>query len=280
MTVEWFHNRIMKKLKEDSKHHWQLKLALRSLKKREKIKNILSFIKLKTHKKCLEIGCEKGVLSYLLRYYGINWYHSDIDEENVRVTKALLKEKVFQINPGKLNFYDHTFDCVLASDILEHVEKDELFLKEIKRILKPEGSLYITVPRLSRGPILNWLSKRLGVSAEFYGHVRDGYTLTALKKKLENLKMEIIAHSCYSRFVTEFFELLLNAAYVNFSKAKRNNNIKGGISPSTPAEFKKSKLMFKLYSLIYPALFLFSQLDLLYQTGYVLILEAKNKEMT
>lgn len=270
---------LVKKFKKDFKNHWQLKLALRSLKKREKLKKILSFVKFKSHRKCLEIGCEKGVLSYFLKHHGINWYHSDVDAENVRTTKALLKDKVFQVDPLKMDFYDHTFDCVLASDILEHVEEDEVFLKEIKRILKPDGSLYITVPKANRGPVLDWLSRKLGVTAEFYGHVRDGYTLEILKEKLEDLKMEIIEHGSYSKFVTEFLELLLNAGYAKFAKAKRENNIKGGISPSTPVEFQKNKMMFKLYSFVYPVFFLFSQLDRLYKTGYVLILEAKNKEM-
>ncbi|MEA3369398.1 MAG: class I SAM-dependent methyltransferase, partial [Candidatus Ratteibacteria bacterium] len=259
---------------------WQLKLASRSLKKREKLKRILSFIKPKKGKKCLEIGCEKGVLGHFLRQQGGNWYHSDIDRENVTVTKSLLRDKVFLIDPKQLNFYDHTFDCVLAVDFLEHIEDDELFLKEVKRILKRDGSLYITVPKSSRGPILNWLERKLGITADFYGHIKDGYNLAELKEKLERLKMNITAHSCYSFFVTEFFELLLNAGYVKFSKTRRDNNIKGGISPSTSVEFKKSRRIFRVYSLIYPVLLLFSQLDRLYQTGYVLMLEAKNEEIT
>ena len=266
--------------RKKSEDHWQLKLASRSLKKREKLKQILSFINPRKDKKCLEIGCEKGVLGYFLRQQGGNWYHSDMDKENIAVTKSLLRDKVFLIDPKQLNFYDHTFDCVLAVDFLEHIENDELFLKEVKRILKSDGTLYITVPKSNRGPILNWLGRKLGITAGFYGHIRDGYSLAELNEKLEKLKMNIIAHSSYSSFVTEFFELLLNAGYVKFSKARRDNNIKGGISPSTSSEFKKSKRIFRVYSLIYPLLLLFSQLDRLYQTGYVLMLKAKNKELT
>jgi len=181
--------------------HWQLKLASRSLKKKEKVEQILSFVHFDREYKYLEIGCEKGVLSYYLRKQGGDWYHSDIDEENVRVTKLLLKEKVFLVDPKKLNFYDHTFDGILAVDILEHVEEDELFLKEMKRILKPEGHLYITVPKSSKGPVLDWVERKIGIKPAFYGHVRAGYTFSELKEKLERFKMRIINCDSYSGFV-------------------------------------------------------------------------------
>ena len=73
--------------------------------------------------------------------------------------------------------------------------------------------------------------------------------------------------------------MLLNAGFVKLFKKKEKRNIKGGISPSNENEFKKSKVIFKIYSLIYPVLFLFSQLERLSKTGYVLIVEAKNKEL-
>lgn len=43
-------------------------------------------------------------------------------------------------------FADHSFDIVLATDIIEHVDDDLLALREIRRVLRPGGRALITVP--------------------------------------------------------------------------------------------------------------------------------------
>jgi SAM-dependent methyltransferase len=69
-----------------------------------------------------------------------------------------------------LPFADDTFDCVIASEILEHVPQDDRAISELVRVLKPGGSLAITVPR--------WLPERIcwALSDEYHanegGHIR------------------------------------------------------------------------------------------------------------
>ena len=46
-----------------------------------------------------------------------------------------------------LPYADGTFDCVIASEILEHVPEDDRAIAELVRVLKPGGALAITVPR-------------------------------------------------------------------------------------------------------------------------------------
>lgn len=65
---------------------------------------------------------------------------------------------------------DATFDRVIASEVLEHIEDDATAVVEIARVLKPGGLVAITVPR--------WLPERIcwALSQEYHanegGHVR------------------------------------------------------------------------------------------------------------
>jgi SAM-dependent methyltransferase len=69
-----------------------------------------------------------------------------------------------------LPYPDGTFDCVIASEILEHVPGDDTAIAELVRVLKPGGKLAVTVPRRLPEQIC-WL-----LSDEYHsnegGHIR------------------------------------------------------------------------------------------------------------
>ena len=43
-------------------------------------------------------------------------------------------------------FSDDSFDCVLAVEVLEHIARDETFLDEVHRVLKPGGIFLMSTP--------------------------------------------------------------------------------------------------------------------------------------
>ncbi len=63
-----------------------------------------------------------------------------IDERCARVALAV------QADAADLPFRDRSFDAVFILDVLEHIEGDEVALKEVRRVLRLGGSLLITVP--------------------------------------------------------------------------------------------------------------------------------------
>ena len=83
----------------------------------------------------------------------------------------------------RLPFADGAFDRIIAAEVLEHIAEDGAALAELARVLRPGGTLAVTVP--SWGPEkLCWL-----LSAEYHapavadGHVRI-YTLRRLRARL------------------------------------------------------------------------------------------------
>ena len=55
--------------------------------------------------------------------------------------------------PLCMNFYenqfpDNMFDVVFANSVIEHIEHPELFLSEVKRILKPDGYFFCRTPNI------------------------------------------------------------------------------------------------------------------------------------
>ena len=70
----------------------------------------------------------------------------------------------------RLPFADGAFDRVIASEVLEHIPDDEAAMAELARVLRPGGTMAVTVPRC--GPeFVNW-----ALSDDYHdvpgGHVR------------------------------------------------------------------------------------------------------------
>ena len=85
-----------------------------------------------------------------------------------------------------LPYPDGTFDCVIASEILEHVPADDTMIDELIRVLKVGGGLAVTVPR--------WLPERLCwlLSDDYHsndgGHIRI-YRADRLRAKIADRGM-------------------------------------------------------------------------------------------
>ncbi len=261
--------------------HWQLRLVGRSLKKKEKIRLLDRHLHLQAADLALDLGCAQGILSFFLRKKGGSWISADLDAVNLKTAQDLLVTNLLQVSEGRLPFQDRSLDMVVSLDYLEHLDDDRLCLDEIHRILKVGGRLLLAVPRAGFPFILNRLRPLLGMRLSFYGHKREGYRLHELRRKLHDSGLSPLKHRRFSGFITEFMELVLNVLYVRWYGSSGAAGLRDGhIRPSTAEEFSHRRTAFRLYSLFYPLLWMFSRLDRLFfwQRGYGLMLWAVRPE--
>jgi SAM-dependent methyltransferase len=67
----------------------------------------------------------------------------DIDKEVINNDDL---DEAIVIKHNRLSFPDGTFDLAWSDYVLEHIDKPEIFFKEIYRILKPEASFFFRTP--------------------------------------------------------------------------------------------------------------------------------------
>jgi SAM-dependent methyltransferase len=100
-----------------------------------------------------------------------------------------------------LPFPDDTFDMVIAAEVLEHIRADQAAINEVARVLRPGGTVAVTVPA--------WLPERVcwRLSDDYHnvpgGHLRI-FTLAELRVKLARAGLAVggqhHAHALHSPY--------------------------------------------------------------------------------
>jgi SAM-dependent methyltransferase len=134
----------------------------------------------------LDLGCGAGTTSAVL--FG--------DRDRFRVTGADVSTKALQqyrsttSNPGvlldaqHLPFPDDAFDVVVSDDVIEHLVDTDAYAREIHRVLRPGGWLFLTTPNLAA-----WFN-RLGLLAG----VQPAFSEVSFEKVFGRPGWDIVGH--------------------------------------------------------------------------------------
>ncbi|AMO58970.1 methylase involved in ubiquinone/menaquinone biosynthesis [Mycolicibacterium phlei] len=147
--------------------------------------------------KVIDVGCGQGRHSFEAYRRGADVVAfdqsasdlNDVDEIFTAMREAgevplSARAEVVKGDALALPYDDGTFDCVIASEILEHIPEDDKAIAELVRVVKPGGTLAITVPR--------WLPEKVCwlLSDEYHanegGHVRIYHA--------DRLRDKVLAH--------------------------------------------------------------------------------------
>jgi len=105
----------------------------------------------------LELGCGEGRGVQLLAPLASSYVALDkITEVINRLSKQYPHYQFRQSVFPPIDLPDAQYDTIVSFQVIEHIQNDELFLKEIARLLKPGGKAMISTPNirmtLSRNP--------------------------------------------------------------------------------------------------------------------------------
>jgi len=158
-------------------------------------------------KKVLDIGCGTGIYVDYLAKKGFEATGVDFVKEFIDFAKKHYQGKFLAADAYKLPFKNKSFDTVIMFDVLEHIENEELFLKNIKKICKQR--IILIVPRKT--------DKKLELLGLIFWHYIDNSHVRAFTRKkintlLKKLRIKIIFISFLNKIP---IESLLNLIFIN-----------------------------------------------------------------
>ena len=139
----------------------------------------------------------------------------DVSTEALDFCRARGLDKVKQGAAESLPFEDASFDLVTGLDVVEHLDDDIAGLREMGRVLRPDGRAVLFVPAF----MFLW-----GVQDDI-SHHRRRYTLPELKERLRVAGLEI-ERASYAN-ITFFFPILIGRLLMRLTGVRpaSENNI-------------------------------------------------------
>lgn len=151
-------------------------------------KYLCKFTENKPVKSIIDIGCgDAELLRHLAKKFpNAKLAGIDVSDEQIEENKKIFSSMQFwqcDCGSAKLtDFINERFDIVLSSEVIEHVENDDLFIKNLCELIAPGGYVLITTQS----------GKMYKMDTQILGHLR-AYSGKDIVKKLTDNSVEVKA---------------------------------------------------------------------------------------
>lgn len=150
--------------------------------------------------KLLDIGCGTGHFIAEMQKNGYDVYGVEVSENAKNFIPESLKNRIYDRNLEDCGFAANTFDIITMFQSLEHVHNLDRLLEEARRLLKPDGVMYLSVP--NSGFIEYRLFRPYAYTLDVPRHLYF-FTKQTLQKLL--LKKGFVIDSCLRNIIGELF---------------------------------------------------------------------------
>jgi len=218
---------------------------------KRRAKRIVEELDLKDKEKILEVGCGNGYYLNLLNKLGLNLTLVGVDNDGraLRDARKFIRDnrvKLILADANKLPLEGNSFDKVIISEVIEHVESEQKVLSEIYRVLKPRGIMVLTTCNIDY-PFL-WDPVNFCLQRLLKTHIKSGfwagiwnqhlrlYKINTLNELIKRSKFKIEESEFLTRWCLPFNHYLVNFVARLFYQGSLPKGISKGLN-----KFEKEK---------------------------------------
>ncbi len=213
----------------------------------------------------LDIGCANGSFIKEAQAHGFDVYGIDIDGVSIKASRDRGLGNTFQMGVDEFSEYavrkNLGFDYITIFEVIEHQTKPVEFMNPVKRMLKPGGILYGSVPNRNR---YSWLLREEGKNYEGVDYPPHHFTLwdeNSLRNFFRSTGFEgeysiVDEMDRYNVIInkTGIYELIKKLKRSLFGIEKAELPLEGNL-PATSHRFKALSLTRDIYDLLVTLVF-------------------------
>ncbi len=143
-------------------------------KKLQNFQYVLKKIKeIKPQGRIMDIGCATGVFLDMAQKEGYDTLGVDVSSFACKYAIEIFGIKTMNGKLEDLNLENKQFDVITLWDVIEHVPDPHVFLKEVRRVLKDDGILFLLT--INDASLMGWLAEGI-----YLGSLKTISTFTRL----------------------------------------------------------------------------------------------------
>ena len=170
---------------------------------------------------------------------------------NDTLEKVSNQKNLFPIfgNCEEMPFEDHSFNKIIMIEVIEHVERDELAISELARVLKNEGKLFITTPNGGEVKNTNPYHFRHYYPDDLKLQLEKYFRKIDIQLKFPNHDLYVVQYLPQNRFLPKrlFWQYVYEIWYIIYGKKHCNDGYTIVVTCSYPKnKSKREPLTFSI----------------------------------